>query len=464
MAFDDDVLVGVCLQARHRIVEQAERLGTERRTVEVEVHVLEVQLDDRRRPDYLNRHRVRRRAPLPIVHDDGRGNGALLHRRRPDGLSIACVCESSGGRRPSIGQRVAVRILRVAGHGGRLADLDRARFAACPDCRWTILRRRKGSLGRLPRRRRRVHAHSRVVPNPDLQVVVVADDVRFVGESARPRPCRDIPAHAAAGKESVLRLKREAERRARHVLRRRRERRAGQIVADDGGSRDRDHILGRNQTVQLARDAQHVARRKRDASAPAKRAGWRVDAVGAATKLVAAESRDLDELRRFLADDEIEGHIRLAGADSRVLVARRQLHDRTRSDGRRVLTVLGPQVELRTQVEITDVVARPVFVDARIAIDDAAEGRVVDEDRTDVAIDARVDEKRSKNLGAILQPVREGACEVGDVGVALDPVRSTAIYAPGPLAVAQHLSGRHVPDSGIAKERRGCRSSWSVGR
>ena len=78
----------------------------------------------------------------------------------------------------------------------------------------------------------------------------------------------------------------------------------------------------------------------------------------------------------------------------------------------------------------------------------------VDEDRPDVAIDARVDEERSEDLRAILDADGERAGEVGDVGVALDPVRAATIAANGPLTVREHLGGRHKPQSSVAEERR----------
>ena len=83
------VRVGFGLQLRDRVVEQTERLRTQRRTVEVEVHVLEGQLDDRRRPDHLDGDRGVRRAALAVVDGDGELHGAFLLRRRPD---------ASGGR------------------------------------------------------------------------------------------------------------------------------------------------------------------------------------------------------------------------------------------------------------------------------------------------------------------------------------------------------------------------------
>ena len=121
---------------------------------------------------------------------------------------------------------------------------------------------------------------------------------------------------------------------------------------------------------------------------------------------------------------------------------------------RRVLPGLGPQIDFRAEVEVADVVAGPALVHARIAIDDAAEGRVVDEQRTEIAIDARVDEERSEDLGAILHAERERAGEIGDVGVALNLVGAAPVAARRPLAVRQHFGGGHEPQAGVAEERR----------
>ena len=70
-----------------------------------------------------------------------------------------------------------------------------------------------------------------------------------------------------------------------------------------------------------------------------------------------------------------------------------------------------------------------VFVDQRIAIDDAAERRVAHENRPHVAVDPRVEQERAEDLRAPADPDAERAGEVGDVGVALNVVRAAAVAA-----------------------------------
>jgi hypothetical protein len=86
---------------------------------------------------------------------------------------------------------------------------------------------------------------------------------------------------------------------------------------------------------------------------------------------------------------------------------------------RRLLVSLRPEAVLRADVEIADVVAGPVLIDAGISIDEAAEGGVEDEDRPDVPIDTGIDEEGSENLRPVLDADRKRAGKVGYVGVAL---------------------------------------------
>ena len=153
--------------------------------------------------------------------------------------------------------------------------------------------------------------------------------------------------------------------------------------------------------VQLGVQPHDVARRERQAAAPPQRAGRQIEAVGAAAPFVPGEARHLDQLRRFLADDRVERDIRFPGADAGVLLSSRRLDEGADCEGRRVLAILRPQIHFRAHVEVADVVAGPLLGHARIAVDDAAEGGVVDEkQRPHVAVDARVDEEGSEQLGA----------------------------------------------------------------
>src|SRR5207247_7095561 len=141
----------------------------------------------------------------------------------------------------------------------------------------------------------------------------------------------------------------------------------------------------------------------------------------------------LRELREFLADDQIDRAIRLARTRPAVLIARRKLDESANRNRRRILSVLRPQVHFGADVKIAQIIAGPVCIDARVPIDDAAEARISDESGDKVAIDPRVEDEGSEDLGAVADPDAERAGEVADVGVALDEIRSAAISGHRPL-------------------------------
>ena len=125
---------------------------------------------------------------------------------------------------------------------------------------------------------------------------------------------------------------------------------------------------------------------------------------------------------------------------------------------RRLLAELRPQIELRAHVEVADVVAGPALVHPRVAIDDAAHVRVVDEQRPQVAIDPRIDEERSEELRAVLDPDGERARDIADVAEALDVIGAAPVAADRPLTVAEDFAGRNKPQSSVAEEGCGRRS------
>ena len=298
-----------------------------------------------------------------------------------------------------------------------------------------------------------------MIPDPQLPVVVVAEHVGRVREAPVARARRHVPAHAHAPEEAVLRLRRDPDRRARQIFRRRHERREREIGPPNlGRAQHRRRVARHHRPVHLAHHAQEIARGKRQPRAPAKGPRRRVEACRLPAPLVAAVAGEFHQLRRFLAHDRVEREIRLPRAHPDVFVAGRNLHEAADGERGRLLTVLRPQVDLRADVQVAHVVAGPVLVDAGIAVDDPAKRGFVDEQRIQVAVDARVEEERPEDLRAILDADAEGAREIADVGVALDPVRSAAIRASGPLAAGQHLGGRHIPQPSVAEEGRRRRS------
>src|SRR5262249_22124264 len=148
-----------------------------------------------------------------------------------------------------------------------------------------------------------------------LPVVVIAEDVALRVERGVARFGRDVPADAQARENAALRLDRDAERRTREVLGNRRYRRLGQIRADEL-RRDGHQLLVGMVAVDLSHESNEVPRRERAAETPPEIAAWRRgEAVRLPADFPTGVSRQLHELRRFLADDAVDGEVGLARAD-----------------------------------------------------------------------------------------------------------------------------------------------------
>ncbi|PYR37407.1 MAG: hypothetical protein DMF90_06775 [Acidobacteria bacterium] len=106
---------------------------------------------------------------------------------------------------------------------------------------------------------------------------------------------------------------------------------------------------------------------------------------------------------------------------------------------------LARQVELAANVEVADPVASPARVHLGVAIENAAPLLIGREDGTQIALDARVEEKRGEDFGAISEAEGEGAGDVADVRVTLDVIRSPTIGARRPFPFRKHLCRRNEP-------------------
>ena len=232
----------------------------------------------------------------------------------------------------------------------------------------------------------------------------------------------------------------------------RRERSVGRANRRRG--RHRDGVLIGHRPIELAEHAQEIAGGEGDADAIVEGAARGIEPVRLAAELPAGVAGGFDQLRGFLADDAVDREVRLAGAVAHAVLRSRQLDDAADRDGQRILAVLRPQVDLRADIEVADVIPSPRLVDARVPIENPAEVRVLDEQRFDVAVDAGVEEERSEDLRAILDAVPNRAGEVADVCVALDEVRAATIPANGPFAAREDFAGRHKPHTSVAEERR----------
>ena len=257
-------------------------------------------------------------------------------------------------------------------------------------------------------------------------------------------------------------LPREPDVRLRQALRRRARRRDAAVVADHQAGPDRRDVAVGDRPDQFERGAQGVPRREARPHPPPERAARNVEAVGLASDFIPRRPRELDALPELLAANEVEPEIGLPGRHARVVVAGRQLHHPAERERRRLLAELRPQVELRAQIEVADVVAGPALVHPRGAIDDAPHVRVVGEQRPQIAIDPRVHEERSEELGAVPDADGERGGDVADVAEALDVVRAAPVSADRPLTVAEDFAGRNKPQSSVAEEGR-CRRSRLLG-
>ena len=304
-----------------------------------------------------------------------------------------------------------------------------------------------------------------MIPETELPIPVIGKRIVAVGPRDDPRLPRQIPAQAGAAEKPLRRLECDPDRRPRQVLGVGETRRQAPVHPDERGGRARDRVARRQQPVQLRRDPRRAPRRKPDARAPAERAAGRIEAGRLPAELIPRVARPLHNLRDVLAANEIDEEVRLPRAAAARLIRGRQLDDAPQREGGLVLAEFRPDVIFRADIEVADVVARPVPIDQRVAIHDAADFGIVQENGPlVVAVDPRVDQERAEDLRPVLDPHGERAREVPDVGVALDEVRAAPIRAARPLTVRQHLRRRHKPQSSVAVERRRRRARVFAGR
>ena len=185
--------------------------------------------------------------------------------------------------------------LAVGGDRRVPAHFHRAGIALRFHDRRPVLRRR-GRRGRRRERRRRrgrrhVHAHARVVADPDLPVDEVGRLlVRVVGDEVLPILHRHVPGQPQAHEEAGPMLPREPDVRLRQVLRRRDRRRDAAVVADHQAGPDRRHVGVRDRPGELERGAQGEPRREARPDPPPERAARNVEAVGLAADLIPRRS------------------------------------------------------------------------------------------------------------------------------------------------------------------------------
>ena len=220
--------------------------------------------------------------------------------------------------------------------------------------------------------------------------------------------------------------------------------------AGAGDNRSRHHVVVEDLAVPLCRELQRAAGRELRADAEGN-AARQVVLVRIAAMPVADAAGDLGGARDFLADDEVELHVHLAGARAIVGRTRRHLHHAAERKGDRVLARFGQQIELRAEERVAELVADPSLAHEGIVVVDAAVAVAAKpEDRPRVAIDSRDEPNRAEDLGPPLHAVGERALKVGDVGEALAHVPVEAIGARRPRPVAQHLARRDEPETRVS--------------
>ena len=152
-----------------------------------------------------------------------------------------------------------------------------------------------------------------------------------------------------------------------------------------------------------------------------------------------------------LLTTRVDELVRLARADARVFLARRQFDGAADRERDRLLVRFREEIDLEADERVADVVAAPSLLDERIRGDRRRRRR-----RSLVKIGRR---SRSMRVSSLNEPKSFDAAhhadgerrgEVGDVGEALDVVRAFAIAARRPFAAGEDFGGRHVPEAGVA--------------
>src|SRR5580765_445664 len=196
------------------------------------------------------------------------------------------------------------------------------------------------------------------------------------------------------------------------------------------------------------------ARRHARADAPPESVR-QVEVVRITAEHCAAVAGELDTLIEFLAQNQVEGEVRLPSADALVVIlGARQLDHPTNSQRERMLVVvLGQQVYFGAQPKVAELIVRPSLSDERVVVDDSTGlGLPRQEDRADVAIDATDDRPRTEHLRPIGKTERERQRPVADVRETLVVVVVDTVCTPRPLAGREYLTGRHEPEPGISHE------------
>src|SRR6185295_15088470 len=113
----------------------------------------------------------------------------------------------------------------------------------------------------------------------------------------------------------------------------------------------------------------------------------------------------------------------------------------------RLLVRLGQKIEFDAEDQVADVIAGPTLSIEWIAWIDAANFGVVVEQRTQVAIDSRVELERTEQLDAAINSVRKSAGDIGDVAEAVHVVHAGAVRARRECPASERFSRRHVPQA-----------------
>ena len=202
--------VRVRLQRRHRIVQQPQRFGPQRRTGRSRSSTssnVSCTTGGAARVTWIVVMSVAV-PPLPSSTVTVIGTGPDLLRRGPHRLRARSVSANvPAGAVHRIRQRVAIRILRRRRHRRGLADLRPC--TGCtprgPSAAGSAATGGGAGGGRRRRRRRRhIHPHPRVETDPHLPVHEVAERVVVVARRRRSRCCRrEVPAEAAADEEPL---------------------------------------------------------------------------------------------------------------------------------------------------------------------------------------------------------------------------------------------------------------------
>ena len=331
-------------------------------------------------------------------------------------LAAGRARQRAGRVRPSIGQRIAIRILRVGRDRRRTSDLDRARVAGGAHGRWPVLRcrpaaaacgawtarrqdRRRPASDAGPGQRRRLAWPDSGATAPGRSGDQAACTVRAVSGHARrggirceprtpcrPSACGDIPLRrgpssrrsqlvAAADEEAVRRLPGDTDRASTiGILEGRRDRHGDPSAPESGRRRDRVVEILLAERLLPSRGIRGCSAAEKPRRRPS---GYRWSACIRRDCLARSRRRSPTVPRSGCSADTMPStdEVRLAARCAGVFIADGQLRHGAHRDANR-RRGCASKIDFAAEPEVAELVADPLLADERVVHEDAAAGAV----------------------------------------------------------------------------------------